>query len=129
MGSDINKRMADLISLMGMNANSFADFMGVAPTVIYNIVGGRKSKPSFELLEKIIAKVDNVNISWLIKGTGEPFGAAGYIKPKSIEERIQDLEIQMKQVLNRSKPNDVDEADRVADEVARRSLKPRTKAS
>lgn len=54
------------------NQNSFAKRLGVAPTVIYNLIKGRKNNPSFELINKILLSFDNINAAWLMLGTGEP---------------------------------------------------------
>ncbi len=40
-------------------------------TVIFNIIKGRRSKPSFDLLFKILHAYQNLNAEWLIKGEGE----------------------------------------------------------
>lgn len=72
-GEDVNKRVADLIKALGLNVNSFSVAIGVANPVITNIVGGRRSKPSFDLLAKILLSFDNINADWLIIGKGSMF--------------------------------------------------------
>lgn len=69
----INERLKLLINELGLNNNSFAKTIGVNPVVTFNVIEGRKSKPSFELLEKIIFTFDNINLYWLLKGEGEMF--------------------------------------------------------
>ena len=69
---DVNDRLRQLIFDLKLNASSFAKQVGVSPGVMNNIVGGRLSKPSFEILEKIILKT-GVSSHWLITGHGEPF--------------------------------------------------------
>ena len=54
-----------------MNANSFADTIGVKSAVIYNIVKGRRSKPSFEVLQKILMAFQAINANWLLRGEGD----------------------------------------------------------
>lgn len=44
--------------------------IGVAPTVIENVVGTRQGKPSFDVLEKICANAD-ISATWLMTGRGE----------------------------------------------------------
>ncbi len=66
----INDRIHRLIAIMGMHPTSFSESIGVNVTVIFNIVKGRRSKPSFDLLLKILQKYDKVNSSWLIRGEG-----------------------------------------------------------
>ncbi|MBK0403314.1 hypothetical protein I5M27_09975 [Adhaeribacter sp. BT258] len=69
----VNDRIGELIEASGKNVGAFSSQIGVAPTVLYNIISGRRSKPSFELLEKIIDAVPNLNLSWLIQGKGEMY--------------------------------------------------------
>lgn len=54
-----------------MNPNSFADNIGVKSPVIYNIIKGRRSKPSFDVLQKILIAFETINANWLLKGEGE----------------------------------------------------------
>jgi hypothetical protein len=67
----INERVGMLIEALKLNKNSFSILIGVDSTVIHNIVGGRLTKPSFEVLEKIILSNDNINLEWLILGVGD----------------------------------------------------------
>lgn len=66
----INDRISDLIHQLQMNPNSFADTIGVKGTVIYNIIKGRRSKPSYDLLQKIMVTFDAINANWLLQGEG-----------------------------------------------------------
>lgn len=98
---DINHRISNLISALDTNANSFADSIGVKSPVIYNIIKGRKSKPSFEVLQKILVAYSTVNANWLLQGEGEMWKPAqqsmvldqGY---ESIEERISSLTLSLR---------------------------------
>lgn len=56
-----------------MNNNMFAKAINVNPVVTHNIISGRLTKPSYELLEKILLTFDNINADWLICGRGEMF--------------------------------------------------------
>jgi hypothetical protein len=75
MEDSINQRIRDIIHALKLNPNSFAKSLGVANTVIYNIVSedGRQNKPSFDLLSKIIKSYDSINPTWLLTGEGEMF--------------------------------------------------------
>ena len=42
------------------NKRAFAKAVGISPTVVENIVGTRKGKPSYDVLEKVCS---NANIS------------------------------------------------------------------
>lgn len=67
----INDRITELILQLEMNANSFADTIGVKSAVIYNIIKGRRSKPSFEVLQKILMAFQTINANWLLRGEGD----------------------------------------------------------
>lgn len=66
----INDRISNLIYALEMNPNSFADTIGVKGTVIYNIIKGRRSKPSYDLLQKIVLTYNSINSNWLLQGEG-----------------------------------------------------------
>ena len=52
----------------------FARAIGIAPTSISNYLGkDRASKPSSDILEKIVNSVEKVNAYWLLTGKGEAF--------------------------------------------------------
>ena len=70
--SDINYRISLLIeNQSNNNQKKFAEMIGFAPQVVSNIVSGRKSKPSFEVLTAIISSFDDLSVEWLITGKGE----------------------------------------------------------
>ena len=66
----INNRLDRLIIVMEMNLTSFAHSIGVNVTVIFNIIKGRRSKPSYGLILKILRTYEKLNSEWLIKGEG-----------------------------------------------------------
>jgi len=66
----INDRIAYLIETLGITNNRFSESINVNPTVVHNIIKGRRSKPSYDLLEKILDKYEEVNSEWLLRGTG-----------------------------------------------------------
>ena len=49
----VNDRLHHFINVLGMNPSAFAESVDTNAAVIFNIVKGRRSKPSFDLLEKI----------------------------------------------------------------------------
>jgi transcriptional regulator with XRE-family HTH domain len=70
--SNISERILYLVeNQFKGNRKKFAEFIGFAPQVINNIVAGRKSKPSFDLLKAIITSIDYIKAEWLISGKGE----------------------------------------------------------
>ena len=75
---DAHQRVEYLIKNLGKNENSFAVALGVNSSQIYNITkgssskGGKKTKPSFDLLTNICETFPQVNLTWLITGKGSP---------------------------------------------------------
>ena len=73
--SSIHQRMKELVNAIGTK-NSFSKAIDVDPSVIGNIVGRRLSKPSFEVLEKILLRFPDLSLDWLILGKGEMWKSA-----------------------------------------------------
>ncbi|MEO1050028.1 MAG: hypothetical protein AAFX87_05365 [Bacteroidota bacterium] len=69
----VNDRILELIEKLNFNKNSFANKIDVSATVIGNIVGGRMSKPSYEVLQRITTTFEKVNPKWLLTGEGSMF--------------------------------------------------------
>lgn len=71
----INERIETIIRvLFNNNKRAFANTIGVNPTVVENIVGTRKGKPSYEVLRKICANA-NISAEWILFGTeDQPVG-------------------------------------------------------
>lgn len=69
---NINDRISYIINeLYKGNKRAFSLSVGVSPAVIENIVGKRKSSPSFEVMNKILSSIDNIDARWLITGDGD----------------------------------------------------------
>lgn len=70
--SSINDRITQLIDFKAnKNQKKFAEMIDFAPQVISNIVSGRKSKPSFDVLNAISSSFVDINPEWLLTGEGE----------------------------------------------------------
>ncbi|WP_320053942.1 S24 family peptidase [uncultured Acetobacteroides sp.] len=68
----INEKFSKIIDeLYSGNKRAFANSIGVAPTVIENIVGKRQGNPSFDVLQKTISANANINSEWLLSDRGE----------------------------------------------------------
>lgn len=69
--NSINERVLYIIdNEYNSNRTKFADSIGFAPQVINNIVSGRRSKPSFDVLNAIITTNDAIDSEWLLTGKG-----------------------------------------------------------
>ena len=68
---NINARFEEIInSLYKGNKRAFAQSVGISATVVENVVGTRKGKPSYDVLEKVCANA-NISAEWLLTGKGE----------------------------------------------------------
>ena len=66
----INERFEELIKkLYNGNKRAFATTLGISPTVIENVVGKRRGKPSYDVIEKVCANA-NISPDWLLTGQG-----------------------------------------------------------
>lgn len=67
----IHERVSQLVDHFSKgNKTSFGKETGILPGVLASITGGRLSKPSFELLQKIMARFPSINGNWLLMGRG-----------------------------------------------------------
>jgi len=67
----INERFDKIINELYLgNKSAFAKTIGVAPTVIENIVGTRKGNPSFNVIRKVLFANAKINPDWLILEIG-----------------------------------------------------------
>lgn len=67
----INERFELIIQVLFQgNKRAFAKAVGISPTVVENVVGTRKGKPSYDVLEKVCANA-NISAEWLLFGTGK----------------------------------------------------------
>ena len=98
----VNERINRLITVLGMHPTSFSASIGVNVTVIFNIVKGRRSKPSFDLLCKILNTYDNLSAEWLLRGEGvmwnDDIVTSQQIAPAQInlQNRIRELFIKLR---------------------------------
>lgn len=74
---NITERLQYIVDkLFDGNKAAFARAIEIAPTSISNYLGKeRASKPSSDILEKIVNSVDKVNPYWLLTGKGEAFSS------------------------------------------------------
>lgn len=69
---NINERISYIIdNQYNGNQKKFAENIGFSAQVISNIVSGRKSKPSYEVLNAIVSTNVYINSEWLLTGKGD----------------------------------------------------------
>ena len=94
----INDRIYHLINVLNLNPTSFSDSLNVSVTVIFNIIKGRRSKPSFELIHNILKTYDKLNADWLIKGDGSMWNDE-IVKSEKFTPSNVNLESRIKELL------------------------------
>jgi plasmid maintenance system antidote protein VapI len=70
----------------GLSNSKFASILGIQRSNITHIIDGR-NKPSLSFLEKLITKFPNVNIEWLMTGTGEMYKKKDIAEQKFVKKK------------------------------------------
>lgn len=92
----INERFTVIINtLYSGNKSAFAKAIGVAPSVVDNIVGKRQGKPSYDVIEKVSA-LAAVNLNWLISEIGEPLDFYNRKKEQPEEKKAASHELELR---------------------------------
>lgn len=78
---EFTKRLQKVIDYYGETASSFAKKIGVQRSSISHILSGR-NKPSLEFVLKILSAFPEVELYWLLNGTGD------FPTTKKMEEAI-----------------------------------------
>jgi phage repressor protein C with HTH and peptisase S24 domain len=74
---NINERIFYLIeNQYNDNQKKFAESIGYSAQVVFNIVSGRKSSPSYDVLNAIISTNDDLSPEWLLTGKGSMLKSA-----------------------------------------------------
>lgn len=66
----MKERIAQIVQKEGMTAAQFADKIGISPSSLSHILGGRNN-PSLEVVMKIHKACDYISLDWLLYGEGE----------------------------------------------------------
>lgn len=66
---DFTKRLKKIIDFHNVSASNFADKINVPRSSISHILSGR-NKPSLEFILKVIGTFEDVDINWLLFGSG-----------------------------------------------------------
>jgi len=73
--TNMNQRLQTLLEIEHLSPAQFADSLGIQRGGVSHILSGR-NKPSFDFLEKVLRKYQNINAEWLITGNGKPIKEA-----------------------------------------------------
>lgn len=67
--SAINQRIYEVIQFLGLTPTAFADEIGIQRSGLSHILKGR-NRPSLDVVQKIVARYPDINLAWLVNGTG-----------------------------------------------------------
>jgi Helix-turn-helix. len=67
----IQDRILQIIEHSGLSRNAFSNKTGIQPQTLHHIVSGRRTKPSFDVLEKIATTFPEIDLTWLLTGEYE----------------------------------------------------------
>ena len=71
MKNHISERIAILIKELGYNFNSFSKVIGLSNNTTIGRIVNEKRNPSYEVLQKIVLRFNDINAYWLLTGEGE----------------------------------------------------------
>lgn len=67
--NSINDRISELIEFLDITPTAFADEIGIQRSGLSHILKGR-NKPSLDVVQKIVNRFPEINILWMVNGTG-----------------------------------------------------------
>ncbi len=70
---EIQDRIKALVETLARNPNDFSVKIDTPNSQIYNIIRGKRNKPSFDLIVKICRTFPEISLDWLILGEGAMF--------------------------------------------------------
>lgn len=70
MNMDIKERFRRIMEREHLNATAFAESIGVAASTISHILSGRNKSLSTDVILRLHAKYEDINLQWLITGEG-----------------------------------------------------------
>ena len=81
----INKRINKIIKENGINVNKFSQKIGVNRSTMSHILSGRNN-PSIDLINKILDNFNEINPTWLLRGSGSMYLPDLNFDPKIYKE-------------------------------------------
>lgn len=78
-------RIRQLLEARQLTPTQFADVIGVARPIVSHILSGR-NKPSLEVVQRILAAMPDLAMSWLLNGTGPMFALPAGSSPAVVND-------------------------------------------
>jgi transcriptional regulator with XRE-family HTH domain len=69
----ISQRLRLFLDNLGIEQQEFANALGISKQVVSNAINGRTKYPKSDFLIQIIDSYPNLNIYWLLTGSGEMY--------------------------------------------------------
>lgn len=100
----MQERFKQLLEEKNLTATRFAAIIKVNASAMSHILNGR-SKPGFDVLDKIAQAFPEVNLNWLISGKGSLYNnSVTSVKSHPIQQKLFEEEIQKKQTISVTTP-------------------------
>ena len=82
MFRNMNTRLQQFLVAENISQSQFADTIGVARASVSHILAGR-NKPGFDFITSMIQNYPNLNLNWLMLGTGKMYKTSQVETPKT----------------------------------------------
>lgn len=86
----MNERLLQIMEYYNYSPSIFADEIGVIRSSISHIISGR-NKPGVELIQKVLARFEDVSADWLLSGRGEMLKLK--TSPEDIKQKFTQVNI------------------------------------
>lgn len=96
-------RIKQLMDQQQMTQQEFAKFLDISPASLSNIFGGR-TKPTLNIIEAIKQKIPDINLDWLMFGSGEMLVDATFPNRTSSESQATEESIAFSDTPESSSP-------------------------
>ena len=85
--SEFNTRLKKILDYYGLSASAFAEVITVQRSSISHILSGR-NKPSLDFITKVLNAFPEIDLLWLLSGTGDFPRTTTTPTPKSEESQV-----------------------------------------
>lgn len=87
----MNKRLEQFIAAVNITQAQLAETLGVARGSISHLIQGR-NKPGFDFLTAMMEKFPDLNIEWLMRGTGTMFKSLSPLATQAQQQNVQQVQ-------------------------------------
>lgn len=98
----MNKRLEQFIAAVNITQAQLAETLGVARGSISHLIQGR-NKPGFDFLTSMMEKFPDLNIEWLMRGTGTMFKSLSPVAAQAQKQSVREAE-----AVKTSEPSELD---------------------